>query len=130
MTILLTCRRCKGSGVVPNEQFRICQELKSQDIKKYFHMPTEEMVSDDDLTEQNGCNTVTETMTCPVCAGRVPRFRRRRMDSRLLPMKKISLKYKNTLKYGITVLNKNLSISPEPNTSQLLAENGTILLLT
>ncbi len=69
MTILLTCRRCKGSGVVPNEQYRICQELKSHDIKKYFHMPTEDMVSDDDLTEQNGCNTVTETMTCPVCDG-------------------------------------------------------------
>ena len=69
MTILLTCRRCKGTGVVPNDQYRICQELKSHDIKKYFHMPTEDMVSDDDLAEQNGCNTVTETIACPVCDG-------------------------------------------------------------
>lgn len=32
-------------------------------------MPTEDMVSDDDLSDQNGCNTVTETITCPVCDG-------------------------------------------------------------
>jgi DnaJ-class molecular chaperone len=49
--IILTCRRCKGSGSIKNDQFRICQELKSHEIKN------------------DGCNGVPERIECPDCDG-------------------------------------------------------------
>ncbi|MDH7510911.1 MAG: hypothetical protein QHH04_07710 [Methanolinea sp.] len=69
MTILLRCRLCKGTGEIPNEQFRICRELKSHDIKKYFHMPTEDEVPSDDAVPPDACNGIPERVQCPVCEG-------------------------------------------------------------
>ena len=67
MTILLRCRLCKGTGEIPNEQYRIIQKLKSHDIKKYFHMPTE-----DDVTSNDSVFTLTSFRfkhTAPVHPG-------------------------------------------------------------
>jgi DnaJ-class molecular chaperone len=69
MTILLTCRRCKGTGQVPNEQYLVCQALESHETRRYFHMKTEDTVSDDELPESDGCKEVPETVECPVCNG-------------------------------------------------------------
>ena len=46
--IILRCRRCNGTGLIQNEQYQICQALSSPDTQRYFHIPTEEQVGDDD----------------------------------------------------------------------------------
>ncbi|MCQ8894121.1 MAG: hypothetical protein NQU46_05770 [Methanolinea sp.] len=69
MTILLRCRLCKGTGEIPNEQYRICQALRSHDVKKYFHMPTEDEVQTDTNVPQDACNGIPEKVECPVCEG-------------------------------------------------------------
>ncbi len=42
--IILRCRACNGTGEVTNEQYRICQALKSHAAKRYFHYPMEEVL--------------------------------------------------------------------------------------
>jgi DnaJ-class molecular chaperone len=69
MTILLTCRRCKGTGEIPNEQYRICQALESHETRRYFHIKTEDTVEEDQLPESDGCKEVPEMVECPVCNG-------------------------------------------------------------
>ena len=69
MTILLRCRLCRGTGEIPNEQYRICRELRSHEIKKYFHMPTADEVSSDDDLAPDACNSIPEKIQCPVCEG-------------------------------------------------------------
>ena len=69
MTILLRCRTCKGTGEIPNKEFQICQELKSHDTKKYFHIPTEDEIVNHDSNEPNGCNKIPEKIPCPTCNG-------------------------------------------------------------
>ncbi len=69
MTILLRCRLCKGTGEIPNEQYRIAQELKSHDIKKYFHMPTEDDMTSTDGVFTDAYDSIPERVQCPVCEG-------------------------------------------------------------
>ena len=69
MTILLTCRICKGTGEIPNEHYRICKALESQETRRYFHMKTEDIEPDDQLLESDGCKEVPEKVECPVCNG-------------------------------------------------------------
>ena len=45
--IILHCRTCNGTGEVTNEQFRICQALKSHATKRYFHLPMDEEAGDE-----------------------------------------------------------------------------------
>jgi hypothetical protein len=66
--IILTCRRCKGSGSIENDQFRICQELKSHEVKKYFHMSMGDTTGEGE-DQQDGCNRVPERIECPDCDG-------------------------------------------------------------
>lgn len=67
--ILLSCRNCKGTGVVPNEEHRLCEALKTHDIKKYYHIPTEDEVDPDQDVPPDACHEVPETIPCPVCEG-------------------------------------------------------------
>ncbi|HIH26647.1 MAG TPA: hypothetical protein HA256_01385 [Methanoregulaceae archaeon] len=68
--IILHCRSCNGTGKVTNEQFRICQALRSHDTKRYFHLPMENGDPDDDAQRQHdACNSVPENVECPVCEG-------------------------------------------------------------
>ena len=67
--IILRCRTCRGTGEIPNTQYKICQSLKYHDTKKYFHIMTGDSQGDDELMEQDACNNVPETVTCPVCEG-------------------------------------------------------------
>jgi RecJ-like exonuclease len=57
--IILQCRRCNGTGKIPNEQFRICQEL-TPETRRYFHIQTENIIDDDDETQHDAC---------PACEG-------------------------------------------------------------
>ena len=71
MTIILTCKRCKGTGVVLNERFEICKSLKSEDAKRHFRLHTENEEIED---EQEDAGVEAEcgeppTVTCPQCEG-------------------------------------------------------------
>jgi RecJ-like exonuclease len=66
--IILQCRRCGGTGEIPNEQFRICQEL-SLETKRYFHIQTENVTENKDERQYDACRNVPEKIPCPVCDG-------------------------------------------------------------
>ncbi|HVP24910.1 MAG TPA: hypothetical protein VMS81_02920 [Methanomicrobiales archaeon] len=66
--IRLTCRRCKGTGVIPNVAYEACRTMQSQEAKRYFYMNQEhETPGEDDRT--NGCAVHEKTVTCPRCDG-------------------------------------------------------------
>ncbi len=67
--IVLKCRRCKGTGLIPNEQFQICQALPSHETRRYFHIPTGDQVGEDEDRQQDACRNVPESIECPVCEG-------------------------------------------------------------
>jgi len=68
--IILHCRTCNGTGQVTNEQFRICQALKSHATKRYFHLPMDEEAGDENEPQHHdACNSVPEKVECPVCEG-------------------------------------------------------------
>lgn len=67
--IIIRCRTCNGTGEVTNEQYRICQALKSHETKRYFHLPMETESTDESDQQQDACNNVRETVECPVCEG-------------------------------------------------------------
>jgi len=67
--IILRCRRCKGTGLIQNEQYQICQALSSPDTQRYFHIPTEDQVGDDEDLQHDACRNVAEYVECPVCDG-------------------------------------------------------------
>jgi len=67
--IILRCRRCSGTGLIPNEQYHICQALPSEETKRYFHIPTEEQVGDDEDRQHDACRNVPEYVECPICDG-------------------------------------------------------------
>jgi len=69
MTILLRCRLCKGTGEIPNEQYRIAQELKSHDIKKYFHMPTEDDMTSNDSVFTDAYDSIPGKSPVPCLRG-------------------------------------------------------------
>lgn len=66
--ILLTCRRCKGSGRIRNEQFDICNTLRSDAAKRYFQIPMEHTAETADDLPSESCD-MPEFLTCPVCEG-------------------------------------------------------------
>jgi hypothetical protein len=66
--IILQCRRCNGTGEIPNEQFRICQEL-SPETRRYFHIQSEDTIEDEDGRQHDACRNIPERIACPVCEG-------------------------------------------------------------
>jgi hypothetical protein len=71
MTIILTCKRCKGTGVVANEHFEICKALKSDEARRHFHVhaKAEMMESDADEALMAAECGESPTATCPQCDG-------------------------------------------------------------
>ena len=71
MTIILTCKRCKGTGVIANEHFEICKALKSEEAKRHFHVhaKTEMMESDADTALMAAECGESPTVSCPQCDG-------------------------------------------------------------
>jgi RecJ-like exonuclease len=67
--IILKCRVCNGTGEILNEQFQICQAISSHEIKRYFHLPTEDQVDEDTDRQHDACRNIPEKITCPVCEG-------------------------------------------------------------
>jgi hypothetical protein len=71
MTILLTCKLCKGTGVIPNERFEICRVIKSEEVKRHFrlHTETEEIEEEpDEAGIEVECGE-PPTVRCPRCDG-------------------------------------------------------------
>ena len=66
--IVLTCRRCKGSGEVPNLQYEICQKMTSAAARQHFCIPEEEECEDAEEWVRLGC-AHERTLPCPVCGG-------------------------------------------------------------
>jgi hypothetical protein len=71
MTLLLTCKRCKGTGVVPNEHFEICKALRSEETKRHFHVhaQTEELEAENDNAGWEAICGEPPTVSCPQCDG-------------------------------------------------------------
>ena len=71
MTITLTCKRCKGTGTIPNEHFEICRALNSEEVKRHFriHAQAENLENHaDDDTMEAVCGEPS-TQPCPQCEG-------------------------------------------------------------
>jgi len=71
MTIILTCRRCKGTGIIANEHFEICKALKSDEARRHFHVhaKTERLESDSDEALIAAECGESPTISCPRCNG-------------------------------------------------------------
>ncbi|MDD1646055.1 MAG: hypothetical protein LUP93_07115 [Methanomicrobiales archaeon] len=66
--IVLTCRRCKGSGEVPNLQYEICQKMTSAAARQHFCIPGTDECEDAEEWVRLGC-AHEKTLPCPVCGG-------------------------------------------------------------
>lgn len=67
--IILKCRRCRGSGVLPNHRARIKKVLQSHATKWYFGFPTDNDIEEvDDLPDAQ--YNEPDSLSCPVCSGR------------------------------------------------------------
>ena len=71
MTIILTCRRCKGTGIIANEHFEICKALKSDEARRHFHVHAKAERLESDADEALGAAECGEspTIPCPQCNG-------------------------------------------------------------
>jgi len=71
MTIILTCKRCKGTGIVTNEHFQICKALKSDEVRRHFHVhaKAERLESDQDEALLAAECGESPTISCPQCNG-------------------------------------------------------------
>lgn len=71
MTILLTCKRCKGTGTIANEHFQIFKALKSDEARRHFHVhaKAERLESDkDEALMAAECGECPD-IRCPQCNG-------------------------------------------------------------
>ena len=66
--IRLTCRRCKGTGTIPNIAYEICRTAQSHDVKRYFYFNREDVPREGD-DQGNGCAVHEKTVPCPQCEG-------------------------------------------------------------
>jgi hypothetical protein len=71
MTIRLTCRQCKGTGTIPNEDYEICRSVRSAEIRRHFHVhaKAEELESDGDNSMDTAECGQSRTVPCPQCNG-------------------------------------------------------------
>ena len=67
--IILKCRRCHGSGTLPNNRARIKKALRSHATKRYFGMPTDNDIEEvDELPDAHFDEP--DSLVCPACSGR------------------------------------------------------------
>ncbi len=66
--IVLTCRRCRGSGEVPNLQYEICQKMNSAAARQHFCIPGTDECEEAEEWVRVGCGH-EKTLPCPVCGG-------------------------------------------------------------
>ncbi len=66
--IRLTCRRCKGTGQIPNVAYEACRTMQSEEAKRYFYMDQEHKPEE---TNEKGdaCAVHEKTASCPQCDG-------------------------------------------------------------
>jgi DnaJ-class molecular chaperone len=66
--IRLTCRLCKGTGVIPNVAYEACRTMQSQEAKRYFYI-NQEHNAEEANEKGDGCAVHEKTVTCPQCDG-------------------------------------------------------------
>ena len=66
--IRLTCRRCKGTGTIPNVAYEVCRTMQSHEAKRYFYM-NQEHNAEEAPEKGDGCAVHEKTVTCPQCDG-------------------------------------------------------------
>ncbi len=66
--IRLTCRRCKGTGTIPNPVFEACRTVQSPEAKRHFYYDFDD-VPDEANDRPDGCAVHEKTMPCPQCLG-------------------------------------------------------------
>ena len=71
MVILLVCRRCKGSGMVTNEDYQVCISTSSDAIKKYYqiHLHSDDENHAANENQYSDCQNIPRNVTCPICDG-------------------------------------------------------------
>ncbi|MDI6720067.1 MAG: hypothetical protein QMD46_10705 [Methanomicrobiales archaeon] len=64
---VLKCRRCGGSGLVPNDAYALCRLVKSEEARRYFGMTAD---AEDPAAEwvRTQCGP-EETVICGTCNG-------------------------------------------------------------
>jgi RecJ-like exonuclease len=66
--IRLTCRRCKGTGEIPNVAYEACRTMQSEEAKRYFYMD-QEHGTPEEADRSDGCAVHEKTVPCPQCDG-------------------------------------------------------------
>jgi RecJ-like exonuclease len=66
--IRLTCRRCKGTGTIPNVAYEVCRTMQSHDAKRYFYINQEHSPGEEN-EKGDGCAVHEKTVPCPQCDG-------------------------------------------------------------
>ena len=66
--IRLICRRCKGTGAIPNIAYEMCRTMQSHEARRYFYM-NQEHDSSEENDRSNGCAVHEKTVPCPQCDG-------------------------------------------------------------
>ena len=66
--IRLTCRRCKGTGKIPNLAYEVCRTMQSHETKRYFYMDQEHKPGEAN-EKGDGCAVHEKTVPCPQCDG-------------------------------------------------------------
>jgi RecJ-like exonuclease len=66
--IRLTCRRCKGTGTVPNIAYEVCRNMQSPEAKRHFYFDYDD-VADEVSEGSDGCAVHEKTVPCPQCDG-------------------------------------------------------------
>lgn len=66
--IRLVCRRCKGTGAIPNIAYEMCRTMQSHEAKRYFYLDSDD-VPDEVKEMTNGCAVHEKTVPCPQCDG-------------------------------------------------------------
>ena len=64
--IRLTCRQCKGTGIIPNIAYEMCRTMQSPEAKRHFYFDYDDVP---DEVNPDGCAVHEQTVPCPRCGG-------------------------------------------------------------
>jgi RecJ-like exonuclease len=66
--LILKCKRCKGTGRIPNEKYELCKTMRSEEAIRYFGITEIDDSKDCEEWIRAGCG-LEETVSCPICQG-------------------------------------------------------------
>ena len=66
--MILKCRRCGGTGLIPNDTYEICKLVKSEEARRYFGIAADDEGDPASEWVRTQCGP-EETVTCGACNG-------------------------------------------------------------